>query len=597
MKMQLKRKLSMITLRLVALVSFAAAVGAFFGLPTAKVLVIQPAPTLAFLIVLLLTTLVGRFFCGYLCPLGVLQSVVNFLVHPKSHVRRVCTRLPETKMQRVVRWCVFAVFAALVAAGLGTLGWAITPYSIFGKALVGFVPGIVLAATVLVLAVIGSGRLWCNWVCPCGTLFNLLAPKARIPNKIDLKAGCGNCRKCFAKPKAGATGAGERGRPPLPATGESDEPSATVGRGVLDAPKSVGRDAPIAPSDGVTRREVIAGTGALAAVEALGAEKTTDGGYAPISLPGIPARPAEVLPPGAVDRPLFNRLCVGCGVCIASCPERCLVPSASLATFGQPKMNFQKSHCRLACPQKCASACPAGALKKLDHVARRDIHMGHAIWRKDRCLRVTEDVPCTACSRKCPVKAITIVAGFPVVDKEKCIGCGACEHVCPARPEPAMIVKGFERQRVVRPFNADDLVAEMASLVRRGEASAVAARDGVIVARETGRGVMPILALMDGGHLRGAIVVDKVIGRAAASVAIVGGARRVHALLMSEDAKNLLEKRGVAATAEKVVPKILNRDLSASCPMEAAVVGETEPEKMVEALKTFAGGTTAKPIH
>jgi len=346
----------------------------------------------------------------------------------------------------------------------------------------------------------------------------------------------------------------------------------------------------------VTRRTVLAGTGAFAATQVLGAEKTTDGGYAPISLPGIPARPAEVLPPGAVDRPIFNRLCVGCGVCIASCPEQCLVPSAALATFGQPKMNFQKSHCRLACPQRCAAACPAGALKKLDHVARRDIHMGHAVWRKDRCLRATEDVPCTACSRKCPVKAITIVAGFPVVDKEKCIGCGACEHVCPARPEPAMIVKGFERQRVVRPFNMDDLVAEMASLVRRGEASAVAARDGAIVARETGRGVKPILALMDGGHLRGAIVVDKVIGRAAASVAIVGGARRVHALLMSEDAKELLGKRGVAATAEKVVPKILNRDLSASCPMEAAVVGESEPEKMVEAIKAFIGAA-AKPTH
>ena len=45
------------------------------------------------------------------------------------------------------------------------------------------------------------------------------------------------------------------------------------------------------------------------------------------------------------------------------------------------------------------------------------------------------------------------------------------------------------------------------------------------------------------------------------------------------------------------MPKILNRDFSASCSMEAAVVGETEPEKMVEAIKTFTGGTTAKPTH
>jgi len=159
MKPQIKSTLTRAALRLVAAASLAAAAGAFFGLPTAKALVIQPAPTLAFLVVLLLTPLVGRLFCGYLCPLGVLQSVVNAVAHPKSHVRRVCTRLPETKAQRVVRWCVFAAFAALVAAGLGTLGWAITPYSIFGKALVGFVPGVVLAAVVLVLAVIGSAAV------------------------------------------------------------------------------------------------------------------------------------------------------------------------------------------------------------------------------------------------------------------------------------------------------------------------------------------------------------------------------------------------------------------------------------------------------
>lgn len=150
-----------------------------------------------------------------------------------------------------------------------------------------------------------------------------------------------------------------------------------------------------------------------------------------------------------------------------------------------------------------------------------------------------------------------------------------------------MIVKGFDRQRVVRPFNVDDLIAEMSRLVRRGDVAVVSARDGVISARETGHGVQPILALLDGGSLRGAIVVDKVIGRAAASVAIVGGARRVHALLMSKDAKELLEKHGVTASAEKVVPRILNRDLSASCPMESAVSGESDPAKMVEALRRF----------
>ena len=556
MKAHVKSKLRTAALRLLALVSLAAVCGAFYGLPTAKALRIQPTPTFLFLAVLMLAPLVGRFFCAWLCPLGVLQSVVHFLTHPRSHVRRVCTRLPETRVQRIVRWSVFALAAGLVAAGFGALGWALTPYSIVGKALIGFAPGLVLAGGVLALAAVGSGRAWCNWICPMGTLFNLLAHRARLPNTIDLKEGCGACRRCFAAPK----------------------PS---------APSQKPADASAATADGVTRRAVMAGMGALAAADLLGEEKTTDGGYAPVSLPGVPARPAEVLPPGAVDRELFNRLCVGCGACIAACPEKCLVPSTSLKTFGQPKMDFRRSHCRLACPQKCAAACPAGALRLLDHVARRDLHMGHAIWKKDRCLRATEDVPCTACSRKCPVKAISIVAGFPVVDKAACIGCGACEHVCPARPLPAIFVKGFERQRVVRPFNEGDLLAEMAGLVRRGEAAAVTARDGVIQARASGRGVLPLLKLLDDGHLRHALVVDKVVGRAAAAVCLVGRARRVHGLLMSEEAKSLLAAHNVPATADRLVPKILNRDKTGLCPLEAKVADETDTQKMVAAIRAF----------
>ncbi len=563
MKAHVKSKFRTAALRLLALVSLAAVCGAFYGLPTAKALRIQPTPTFLFLAVLMLAPLVGRFFCAWLCPLGVLQSVVHFLTHPRSHVRRVCTRLPETRVQRIVRWSVFALAAGLVAAGFGALGWALTPYSIVGKALIGFAPGLVLAGGVLVLAAVGSGRAWCNWVCPMGTHFNLLAQKARYPHTIDLKEGCGACRRCFAAPK----------------------PS---------APSQKPADASAATADGVTRRAVMAGMGALAAADLLGEEKTTDGGYAPVSLPGVPARPAEVLPPGAVDRALFNRLCVGCGACIAACPEKCLVPSTSLTTFGQPKMDFRRSHCRLSCPQKCAAACPAGALRLLDHVARRDLHMGHAIWKKDRCLRATEDVPCTACSRKCPVKAIAIVAGFPVVDKAACIGCGACEHVCPARPLPAIFVKGFERQRVVRPFDEGDLLAEMAGLVRRGEAAAVTARDGVIQARASGRGVLPLLKLLDDGHLRHSLVVDKVVGRAAAAVCLVGRARRVHGLLMSEEAKSLLAAHDVPATADRLVPKILNRDQSASCPLEARVAQEADPQKMVAALRAFLGANVPR---
>ena len=567
MKTQTRVRPTMIALRLVALAALAVTCGAFYGLPTAGALAFQPVPTLVFLVVLLATPLVGRFFCGWLCPLGILQSTLNTLTHPRTHVRRVCTRLPLTRARAAVHGGIFALFLVLLACGLGSLAWAITPYSLLGKALIGFTPGVVLLAVVLALALVGHGRIWCNWICPVGACFAFLAARFTLrPHKVDAQANCRHCRACFPKKDDKAGEIARVGGPQF------------VSSAATDTPK---KPDPIT----LTRRELMSGIGLLAAAEV--AEKTADGGFAPVSLPGVPARPAEVLPPGAVDRALFNRVCVGCGACIAACPEKCLVPSTALRTFGQPKMDFRRSHCRLACPQKCAAACPANALVLRRDVARRDLHMGHAIWKKDRCLRTTEEVACTACSRKCPVKAITLVKGIPLVDKDKCIGCGACEHVCPVRPLPAIFVKGFDRQRAVRPFNEGDLLAEMKGLLARDEAASVAAVDGVIVAREQGRGVQPLLKLLDAGKLRHAFVADKLIGRAAAAICLVGRVRKVHALVMGEDAAAFLHAHGVLTTADRMVPRILNRDQSAACPLETRVEKLGDPARMVEALRTF----------
>ena len=142
-----------------------------------------------------LTVLLGRFFCRSMCPLGMLQSLVNWVFHPKSHVRRVCTRLPETKAQRIVRWSVVAACVALAACGLMGIVTMVLPISIYGKTLTLWTPGVAVFALVMVLAAFGRGRIWCNWACPFGTLFNLVAKIALKKDKVG--AGCGNCRRCY----------------------------------------------------------------------------------------------------------------------------------------------------------------------------------------------------------------------------------------------------------------------------------------------------------------------------------------------------------------------------------------------------------------
>ena len=539
---------------LVAAAMLAWVTAAFFGYDTDLACRIQPAATIWFLIVLLLTPIIGRLFCECFCPLGIIQSIVNWIFHPKTKVRRVCTRLPESHAQQTVRWTVLAVSVVLAATGFGAIGWLLTPYSIYGKALTLFAPGVAILATVVVLAAFGKGRLWCNWICPVGTLFNLLSKKSVCAHKIG--PGCANCRACF--------GDGERNGRPNHTTTEPPNHQTSL-----------------------SRREALKGVAVLAATEAL--DKTTDGGYAPVSLPGVPERPAAVLPPGAVDRKAFNVKCVACGLCITNCKGNCLTASTNIKRFGQPEMDFRRGYCLLGCNYSCGHVCPTGAINWIPRLARKNVHMGHAIWKKDLCIRATDGVQCTACSRKCPVGAIHIVEGFPVVDKTVCIGCGACEHVCPARPMPAIFVKGFEQQRLVWPMTEIGLFIEMHELVARGEAACVAARDGVIVGKASGNGLKPLFELLTAGKLAHSFVIDKVIGRAAAAICVVGKAKKVHAILMGADALTLLKAHGVEAVAEKTVPKILNRDLSDSCPMEQTVEGIDDPAEMVKALKSRLG--------
>ncbi len=526
---------------------------AFFGAPTSFACRIQPGPTIAFLVVLLLTPLVGRFFCECLCPLGILQSFVNWVFHPRTKVRRVCTRLPESRAQLGVRNAVLTAAIVWIASGLGGIGWTLTPYSIYGKALTLFMPGVALFAVVIVLAAIGKGRIWCNWICPVGTIFSLLSKKTLCPHKVG--KGCANCKACFA-----AASAAE------PPSRQTDEPQNH--------------------QTDITRRDTLKGIAVIAAADAV--EKTTDGGFAAVSLPGDPMRYVAPLPPGAIDAKVFYSQCVGCGLCIAKCKGNCLSASTGVKHFGQPEMDFKRGYCLVGCNYSCGQVCPTGAIGKIQGLDRKNVHMGHAVWEKDRCIRTTDDVKCTACARKCPVGAIHIIEGFPVVNREECIGCGACEHVCPARPKPAIYVQGFERQRIVWPMGEGELLAEMKSLVESDggpSLSYVAARHGVIVDRQTGT-LKSLLSMLDAGSLADSIVVAQVIGRADAAVCIAGKAKKVHACNMRDTAMEFLKAHGVEASADRIVPRIPGNDIDSDSPDELAVEGINDPVEMVKALKS-----------
>ena len=123
----------------------------------------------------------------------------------------------------------------------------------------------------------------------------------------------------------------------------------------------------------------------------------------------------------------------------------------------QPVSSYENGYCRPECTE-CGDACPAGAILPVTVEEKSAIQIGRAVWIKDNCIPLVDGVPCGNCARHCPSGAITMIASvaddpesiqIPMVDTEKCIGCGACEYVCPARPFSAIYVEGNERHREI----------------------------------------------------------------------------------------------------------------------------------------------------
>lgn len=134
---------------------------------------------------------------------------------------------------------------------------------------------------------------------------------------------------------------------------------------------------------------------------------------------------------------------------------------------------------------------------------------------------------------------------------------------------------------------AQDAVDEAKKLIKDGKVECAIVNGNKIVAQERGHGVSPLLVIYDAHRqaMRGATVVDKVIGRAAAMIAISGKVAHVHGELMSEDAVELLKDNDITSSYTKLVPRILNKKMDGLCPLEQSVLGITDPSEALKALR------------
>ena len=448
---------------------------------------------------IMLTLVFGRIYCSVICPLGVFQDVVSWIGGRRKKRRY---RFSYSPARSWLRYGVLTLFVVALVAGAGSLVALLAPYSAYGRMAQNFfapvwgwgnnllaylaeradsyafyetevwlrsLPTFTIAAVTFVALVIlawRNGRTYCNTICPVGTVLGLLSRYSLLRPVIDT-GKCNGCTLCSRKCKASCIDAKAhkidysrcvvcldcidtcrqgaityRWRPRRQAVSPVTEPTARVSDKQID-------DA---------RRSFLTGVGLLVGATAIRAqEKKVDGGLAVILDKKIPNRTTPIVPPGAQGLRNMAAHCTGCQLCVSVCPNGVLRPSTKLATLMQPEASYERGYCRPECV-KCSEVCPAGAILKITPADKSAIQIGHAVWVKENCVPLTDGVDCGNCARHCPTGAITMVASdpelpdspkIPVVNTERCIGCGACENLCPARPFSAIYVEGHENHRII----------------------------------------------------------------------------------------------------------------------------------------------------
>ena len=445
-----------------------------------------------------LTLIFGRIYCSVICPLGVMQDIFGWMGK-----RTKKNRYSYSPAVSWLRYAVLALFVAALLAGIGSVVQLLAPYSAFGRIATMLLQPlwqagnnvlaavaermdsyafytvdvwlkslpvlIVAAVTLVVLAVLAwrGGRTYCNTVCPVGTVLSWLsrwsllkvhfdADKCRScslcsknckASCIDYKthsvdySRCVVCGDCIDKCKFGALRYGVARKTTEAPILEQGSPTRNLSGGVGGTSSS--------------RRSFLLATAALATTAIAQENKKVDGGLADIVRKKAPERQTPVTPPGSLSAKNMAQHCTGCQLCVSECPNGVLRPSLDLLHLMQPTMSFERGYCRPECT-RCSDVCPAGAIKPIDEIDKSSIQIGHAVVAPHFCLAATGEAECGNCARHCPTGAIEMVPtdpndelspSVPAVNEEACIGCGACENLCPVRPLSAIHVEGHEAHR------------------------------------------------------------------------------------------------------------------------------------------------------
>jgi ferredoxin len=327
-----------------------------------------------------------RWFCHYVCPTGLLLEEISRSGLKKTAWWRRC---PSVGQYLALLTLIGALIGYPLFLWLDPLAIFSNAFSVRGAA--DFAAGLVSILILLILCLLSvtSGGIWCARLCPLGATQDLLEALRLFFHSKDIERG----------------------------------------KGVLQFSNKAVRNR-------FARRTVI-----------LGAAGIGIGVWAK-HVGAIRGETAPLRPPGASPESQFAGLCIRCGNCVRTCPSAIIHPDtgeAGIAGLLAPHIIYEDEYCLEDCIQ-CLRVCPSGALRQMDLAEKQRYIIGEALVDGSICVLVRGEKECDLCARACSFHAIRIhwdetqYIAYPLVDPNKCNGCGACEVSCPTNPLKAIRV-------------------------------------------------------------------------------------------------------------------------------------------------------------